>query len=120
MLASVLFQRCFLFPVLTVEGGVPSIVQGTYAYHHYMQDHFDDDKWGCAYRSLQTLCSWFRHQGYIDRSVPTHREIQQALVDVGDKPAKFVGSKQWIGSIEVSTVLNQLLGVGLKKIEKSS
>ncbi|XP_072040093.1 ufm1-specific protease 2-like [Amphiura filiformis] len=103
-----------------VEGGTPSIVQGTYAYHHYMQDHFDDNKWGCAYRSLQTLFSWFRHQGYMDHSIPTHREIQQALVDVQDKPANFVGSRQWIGSIEVSTVLNQLLGVTSKIMFVSS
>lgn len=38
----------------------------------------------------------------------------QALVDVGDKQAAFVGSRQWIGSIEVQAVLNQLLGVTSK------
>ena len=38
----------------------------------------------------------------------------QALVDVGDKQASFVGSRQWIGSIEVQAVLNQLLGVTSK------
>lgn len=38
----------------------------------------------------------------------------QALVDVGDKEASFMGSRQWIGSIEVQTVLNQLLGVTSK------
>ncbi|XP_071477902.1 ufm1-specific protease 2-like [Diadema antillarum] len=97
-----------------VAGGKQSIVFGNYTYHHYMQDHFNDDKWGCAYRSLQTLCSWFKLQGYVDHAIPTHKEIQQALVDVGDKPAKFVGSRQWIGSIEVSTVLNQLLGITSK------
>ncbi|PIK56507.1 putative ufm1-specific protease 2 isoform X1 [Apostichopus japonicus] len=32
----------------------------------------------------------------------------------GDKPANFVGTKQWIGSIEVSTVLNQLLDITSK------
>ncbi|XP_002736605.1 ufm1-specific protease 2-like [Saccoglossus kowalevskii] len=90
------------------------IVSGVYSYHHYMQDRIDDNGWGCAYRSLQTICSWFRHQGYVDRPVPTHKEIQQALVDVGDKPSKFVGSRQWIGSIEVSTCLDQLLGVTSK------
>ena len=41
-------------------GGGVHLVQGTYSYHHYMQDKFDDDGWGCAYRSLQTLISWFR------------------------------------------------------------
>lgn len=38
----------------------------------------------------------------------------QALVDVGDKEPSFLGSRQWIGSIEVQAVLNQLLGVTSK------
>lgn len=42
---------------------------------------------------------------------PTHQQIQEALVATGDKPAKFVGSREWIGSFEVSTALNHLLGV---------
>lgn len=53
------------------------LVQGFYSYHHYMQDRMDDNGWGCAYRSLQTICSWFQQQGYVERAVPTHREIQQ-------------------------------------------
>ncbi|XP_066429548.1 ufm1-specific protease 2 isoform X2 [Eleutherodactylus coqui] len=97
-----------------LEGGTVTLVQGIYSYHHYMQDRMDDSGWGCAYRSLQTICSWFKYQGYSDRSIPTHKEIQQALVDVGDKPSSFVGSRQWIGSIEVQLVLNQLLGVTSK------
>ena len=70
--------------------------------------------WGCAYRSLQSICSWYRHQGYTAKSVPTHREIQQALVDVGDKEINFIGSRQWIGSFEVSLCLEHLLGVSSK------
>ncbi|XP_072857482.2 ufm1-specific protease 2 isoform X1 [Pogona vitticeps] len=97
-----------------IESGIVYLVYGTYTYHHYMQDHIDDNGWGCAYRSLQTICSWFKHQGYTDRSIPTHKEIQQALVDVGDKPPEFIGSRQWIGSIEVQLVLNQLLGITSK------
>ncbi|XP_044310970.1 ufm1-specific protease 2 isoform X1 [Varanus komodoensis] len=97
-----------------IESGMVYLVYGTYSYHHYLQDRIDDNGWGCAYRSLQTICSWFRHQGYTDRSVPTHKDIQQALVDVGDKPPEFVGSHQWIGSIEVQLVLNQLLGITSK------
>ncbi|KAL7841033.1 hypothetical protein SRHO_G00247240 [Serrasalmus rhombeus] len=97
-----------------VEEAKVSVVRGVYSYHHYMQDRVDDNGWGCAYRSLQTICSWFQQQGYTDRAVPTHTEIQQALVDVGDKEPRFVGSRQWIGSIEVQAVLNQLLGVTSK------
>lgn len=53
------------------------LVHGVYSYHHYMQDRTDDSGWGCAYRSLQTICSWFKQQGYIDAPIPTHKEIQQ-------------------------------------------
>lgn len=94
-----------------LKGGNQSIVYGTYTYHHYMQDRMDDNGWGCAYRSLQTVVSWFRHQGYTDKQVPSHREIQQTLVDIGDKQPNFVGSRLWIGSQEVSFVLNQLYGI---------
>ncbi|KAI0209314.1 Ufm1-specific protease 2 [Lamellibrachia satsuma] len=101
-------------PASGMKGGSVHLVDGTYTYHHYMQDRVDDNGWGCAYRSLQTLISWFRHQGYTSKPVPTHQEIQQALVDVGDKDNKFVGSKQWIGSTEVSYVLDHLIGVTSK------
>ena len=51
-------------------------------------------------------------QGYTQQPPPTHREIQWALVEVGDKEkASFVGSTEWIGSFEVSTCLNHLMGV---------
>ncbi|XP_053189993.1 ufm1-specific protease 2 [Scomber japonicus] len=98
----------------TLDNGKVYLVQGIYSYHHYMQDRMDDNGWGCAYRSLQTICSWFQQQGYIERSVPTHKDIQQALVNVGDKQSSFVGSRQWIGSIEVQAVLNELFGVTSK------
>ena len=45
---------------LNLTGSDVAIVQGKYAYHHYMQDDFDDNGWGCAYRSLQSIISWFR------------------------------------------------------------
>jgi hypothetical protein len=44
-----------------VNGGEVSVVQGTYSYHHYRQDRVDDSGWGCAYRSLQTIVSWFKY-----------------------------------------------------------
>ncbi|XP_063823370.1 ufm1-specific protease 2 [Ostrinia nubilalis] len=88
-----------------------ALVRGRYTYHHYMQDNFNDDGWGCAYRSMQTIFSWFRYQGYTTVEVPTHKEIQQCLVKIGDKPSSFIGSKQWIGSTEVMFCLETLLGV---------
>lgn len=56
------------------------IITGHYEYRHYMQEDFNDDGWGCAYRSLQTIISWFRLQGFTSRNVPSHREIQECLV----------------------------------------
>lgn len=41
-------------------GGEVSVVSGRYSYYHYLQDSVEDSGWGCAYRSLQTVVSWFR------------------------------------------------------------
>ncbi|XP_033743116.1 ufm1-specific protease 2-like [Pecten maximus] len=101
-------------PTQGMKGGTKYLVDGLYSYHHYMQDRFDDNKWGCAYRSLQTIMSWFKLQAYTEKPIASHREIQQALVDVGDKDPKFVGSRQWIGSMEVSYCLDHLLGITSK------
>jgi hypothetical protein len=77
-----------------------------------LQDKFDDSGWGCAYRSLQTLCSWFARQHYTARPPPSHRQVQAALVAMGDKPASFVGSRcvlrRWC-----SCVGNQAAGDGV-------
>ncbi|XP_055855942.1 probable Ufm1-specific protease 2 [Episyrphus balteatus] len=97
-----------------VKEGRQYLVQGNYSYYHYMQQDMRDNGWGCAYRSLQTLCSWFRWQGYTERSPPTHLEIQKYLVRIGDKPQSFVGSSQWIGSTEVSMCLQGFLNVDSK------
>ncbi|CAH8307231.1 unnamed protein product [Eruca vesicaria subsp. sativa] len=101
-------------PSSGVSEGVSSLIQGSYEYYHYLQDSFDDSGWGCAYRSLQTIISWFRLQHYTSISVPSHREIQQTLVEIGDKEPSFVGSREWIGAIELSFVLDKLLGVSCK------
>ncbi|KAJ4961545.1 hypothetical protein NE237_021455 [Protea cynaroides] len=101
-------------PSSGVSRGIVSLVQGSYEYYHYLQDGFDDSGWGCAYRSLQTIVSWFKLQHYISIEVPLHREIQHALVEIGDKEPSFVGSREWIGAIELSFVLDKLLGVSCK------
>ncbi|XP_040573632.1 ufm1-specific protease 2 [Lepeophtheirus salmonis] len=100
--------------------GKTYLVQGKYAYHHYMQNGFDDDGWGCAYRSLQTLISWFRLQGYTGTDIPTHAQIQKCLVEIGDKERSFIDSKQWIGSTEVGFVLDTALHVQSKFVSVSS
>ena len=38
------------------------------------------------------------------------RKIQEVLVELGDKEGSFYGSREWIGSIEVGTVLQEMLG----------
>ncbi|KAK9498202.1 hypothetical protein O3M35_004068 [Rhynocoris fuscipes] len=43
-----------------VKGGRITLVKGMYDYYHYMQSNFNDNGWGCAYRSLQTIFSWFK------------------------------------------------------------
>ena len=70
-------------PQSHVEGGTAHCVQGSYDYYHYLQDRFDDNGWGCAYRSLQTLCSWFQIQSYSSAPVPSHRDIQSCLAGPG-------------------------------------
>ena len=107
-------------PPSGIKGGTQHLVRGNYDYYHYMQDKFDDCGWGCAYRSLQTLSSWFQRQLYTSRSPPTHKEIQSTLVGLGDKPAEFLGSKQWIGAIELGFVLDALLGVSCKVMTVAS
>lgn len=94
-------------------------IQGTYEYYHYMQDGFDDSGWGCAYRSLQTICSWFKLQGYSARDPPSHRETQTTLVALGDKGKDFIGSKNWIGAIELGYILDSLYDVQCKVITVS-
>lgn len=53
----------------------------------------------------------------IHIAVPTpflFREIQQVLVEIGDKDPSFIGSCEWIGAIELSFVLDKLLGVSFQ------
>ena len=89
------------------------LIHGDYYYYHYNQDNFNDAGWGCAYRSLQTLISWFILNTSVGKNVkvPTIPEIQTILVKLGDKDKKIIGSTEWIGAIEVNLVLNELFGI---------
>lgn len=55
------------------------------------------------------------HQYEVDLAAvkQTYRKIQETLVKIGDKPKEFVGSSQWIGAIELSYILDELLGVSI-------
>lgn len=57
-----------------------ALVNGNYRYFHYKQDGIDDTGWGCAYRSLQTIISWYRLQGFTNLKVPSHQMIQQVII----------------------------------------
>ena len=92
--------------------------------------------WGCGYRSLQTLCSWANNTArsssvnvvsskteqpldakdtrVSNNYVPTLRKIQETLVEVGDKPQSFIGSREWIGSFEACIVLDHLFNVSMQ------
>lgn len=104
----------------SVAGGAQHLVDGSYLFYHYLVDHVDDRGWGCAYRSLQTLVSFFRLAHYTTVPVPSHREIQQVLVDIGDKADDFVGSHEWIGSMEVGYYLDQALGLEWRSVSAPS
>lgn len=73
---------------------------------------------------FQFLCSlisntcilWLRTSSDLIERKTNFREIQQALVEIGDKDPSFVGSHEWIGAIELSFVLDKLLGVSMLSI----
>jgi hypothetical protein len=54
------------------------------------------------------MLSWLKYQGLYDGAIWTHSEVQRKLVQVNDKEANFIGSKSWIGSIEISLILDSL------------
>jgi hypothetical protein len=103
-----------------VDGGRVHLVKGDYTYYHYLQDGFSDDGWGCAYRSLQTLVSHAQSAGLATCTIPTHAQIQQSLVECGDKPQSFVGGDTWIGAFELSLVMRKWCGVSCRVLNVSS
>lgn len=69
------------------------------------------DSLGFNYLSLSSQISGFSQ--YNDQFSLSCREIQQSLVEIGDKEPAFIGSREWIGAIELSFVLDKLLGVSI-------
>ncbi|XP_016425780.1 ufm1-specific protease 1-like [Sinocyclocheilus rhinocerous] len=91
-----------------------SVISGECLYYHYGCDGKDDRGWGCGYRTIQTMASWLclnQPLTVIRRHPPSLSEIQQTLVEIGDKPDSFLGSREWIGTFEASLVLDQLYDV---------
>ncbi|CAD5110923.1 DgyrCDS282 [Dimorphilus gyrociliatus] len=96
------------------EISVLELVKGDYLYYHYGCDGFDDRGWGCGYRTLQTLCSWLKFQRDCPELVPPLDGIQESLVDMNDKAPSFIGSKTWIGSIEVAMCVDYFYDTSCK------
>lgn len=94
-------------------------ISGKYEYYHYKCDGFNDVGWGCGYRTIQTICSWLRGQiitEYPEKEntvaqIPSIQDIQKILVDSGDKPANFIGSREWIGSFEAMIIIDTLYDI---------
>lgn len=93
-----------------------SLVKGDYLYFHYGCDGQDDRGWGCGYRTVQTMASWLCHNWTDSKGIPSLPEIQQALVAMGDKPGSFLGSSDWIGTVEASLVLDYFFDVPCKLV----
>jgi len=87
-----------------------AVVHGDFDYYHYNTGDEQDAGWGCAYRSLQMVASWFQLNGYTMNLPPTVARIQAILVDMAVMDSRFaVGCKQWIGSQEVGWVLSSVI-----------
>jgi Ufm1-specific protease 2 len=117
----VLFNVHEGIPPSGIPGGTQYLVDGFYGYYHYMQQSMNDKGWGCAYRSLQTLASWLYWNHYTTVATTlSHAEIQQTLVAIGDKPSAFIGSREWIGSMEVGFVLDERFGISFRTLNVAS
>lgn len=108
-------------PSSNVHAGLPnpstgpvrcSLIKGDYFYFHYGCDGQDDRGWGCGYRTVQTMASWLCRSS----SCPRIGDMQRALVTVGDKPASFSGSREWIGTVEAALILDCYYGVPCKVV----
>lgn len=61
------------------------------------------------------MCSWVRNcKENPSPDVPTITNIQETLVSLNDKPASFLGSKEWIGALEVFYTVDSLYDVSCK------
>lgn len=108
------------FPVLNMVPGKKTAVKPNYIYFHYKQDGANDEGWGCAYRSLQTLASHIVLNSNNLGFIPDIRKIQEILVNIGDKPFSFIGSREWIGSFEVSFVLKKIFNIDCNILHAAS
>ncbi|XP_023299814.2 probable Ufm1-specific protease 1 [Lucilia cuprina] len=100
----------------SVSSAQTYLTRGNFNYYHYGCDGQQDQGWGCAYRTLQSMISWILHKccSYNLLNVPSLREIRETLVRLEDKPKRFIGSRDWIGALEVFYVVDSLYDVPCK------
>ncbi|XP_034650655.1 probable Ufm1-specific protease 1 [Drosophila subobscura] len=95
--------------------GETLLTRGRFSYFHYGCDGHQDAGWGCGYRTLQTAISWLiNKRSQAAQQVPSIREIQQILIELGDKPASFGGSRDWVGTLEEFYVIDALFQLPCK------
>ena len=85
------------------------IVRDGYDFYHYEIDGYLDAGWGCAYRGIQMMASWFSNLYNLFPKVPSIEDIQGILkrADYAHVDMR-IGSRTWIGCIEANTVLSEL------------
>ncbi|KAM7541271.1 hypothetical protein Aperf_G00000023813 [Anoplocephala perfoliata] len=91
--------------------------KGICEYWHYGGQNTDDRGWGCGYRTLQTILSWFKMNLSLQSTFPDLEDIQSILVSVGDKRASFNKSHEWIGTVEVGTVIQNLTNTDYRIVQ---
>ncbi|VDL59716.1 unnamed protein product [Hymenolepis diminuta] len=82
--------------------------KGICEYWHYGAQNTDDRGWGCGYRTLQTIISWFKLNLSLQSTFPDLEDIQSILVSANIVPKSYLKSTNWIGSVEVGAVIHHL------------
>jgi len=112
-----------------VDASKIHLVRGRFDYYHYGMQNLDDRGWGCAYRSLQMMLSYFHYNGYsvvespskatdaTQELVPNVIEVQKRLKEMNVMDTNFQPPcKQWIGSQEISWILSDRYDVDCRFI----
>ncbi|KAG5680568.1 hypothetical protein PVAND_010066 [Polypedilum vanderplanki] len=106
-----LFENVHKHLKLPSEDGETYLTREKYFYYHYCCDGVNDVGYGCGYRTIQSICSMLKNKLKCDILVPSLLQIQEILVEIGDKEKNFIGSREWIGSIEGSYIFDQIYNV---------
>jgi len=89
-------------------------------FHYGVAGSQDDRGWGCGYRTLQTICSYINCKKNGSTDAPDLWSIQNTLVELKDKPDRFAGSRDWIGTFEAFLVIDHLFDVPCKILHANS